>query len=87
MYECMCDNVPSSLHDFFLTNIDVHSHATRYAIHIHVPYGTLDIRRFSFQISGANLWNSLPELLKKSNNMHLFKRDLRNYVIDMKRTT
>ena len=87
MYECMCDNVPSSLHDFFQTNNDVHSHATRYASDIHVPYGGLDIRRFSFKISGTNLWNSLPELLKKSNNIHLFKRNLRNYLNDVKRTT
>ena len=87
MYECMCDNVPSSLHDFFQTNSDVHSHATRYASDIHVPYGRLDVRRFSFKISGANLWNSLPEFLKRSNNNHLFKRNLRNYLIDVKRTT
>ena len=84
MYACMCGNVPSSLHDFFQTNSDVHSYATRHASHIHVPYGRLDIRRFSFKISGANLWNSLPELLKKSNNILLFKRNLRNYLIDMK---
>ena len=87
MYECMCDNVPSSLHDFFQTNSDVHSHATRYANDIHVPHGRLDVRRFSFKISGANLWNSLPEFLKRSNNIHLFKRNLRNYLIDVKRTT
>ena len=53
MYECMCTNVPSSLHDFFQTNSDVHSHATHYASDIHVPYGRLDIRRFSFKILGV----------------------------------
>ena len=87
MYECMCDNVPSSLQDFFQTNSDVHSYATRHASDIHVPYGRLDIRRFSFKISGAHLWNSRPELLTKSNNIHLFKLNLRKYLINVKRTT
>ena len=66
MYEYMCGDAPSSLHDFFQTNSDVHPHDTRCSNHIHVPYGRLHIRRFSFEISGANLWNSLPDLLKKA---------------------
>ena len=64
MYEYMCGDAPSSLHDFFQTNSAVHSHDTRFSNHIHVPYGRLDIRRFSFKISGGNLWNSLPDMLK-----------------------
>ena len=85
MYEYMCGDAPSSLHDFFQTNSDVHSHDTRFSNHIHVLYGRLDIRRFSFNISGANLWNSLPDMLKKSNTIHLFKRNFRNYLFDKKR--
>ena len=87
MYACMCGNVPSSLHDFVQTNSNIHSYATRYASHIHVPYGRLDIWIFSFRISGENSWNPLPELLKKSNNIHLSKRNMRNYLIDMKQTS
>ena len=92
MYEYMCGHThcgdaPSLLHDFFQTNSDVHSHATRYSNHIHVPYERLDIRRFILKISGANLWNSVPDMLKKSNNnyIHLFKRNFRNYLVDKKR--
>ena len=85
MYEYMCGDAPSSLHDFFQTNSDVHNHDTRFSNHIHVPYGRLDIRRSSFKISGANLWNSLPGMLKKSNTIHLFKRNFRNYLFDKKR--
>ena len=73
IYEYMCGDAPSSLHDFFQTNSDIHSHDTRFSNHIHVPYGRLDIRRFSFKISGAKLWNSLPDMLKKSNTIHLLK--------------
>ena len=87
MYEYMRGDAPSSLHDFFQTNSDVHSHDTRFSNHIHVPYGRLDIRRFSFKISGGNLWNSLPDMLKKSNTIHLFKRNFRNYLFDKKRNT
>ena len=85
MYEYMCGDATSSLHDFFQTNSDVHSHDTRYSNHIHVPYGRLDIRRFSFKIFGANLWNSLPDMLKKYHNIHLFKMNFRNYLFDKKR--
>ena len=85
MYEYMCGDAPSSLHDFFQTNSDVHTHDTRFSNHIHVPYGRLDIRRFGFKISGGNLWNSLPDMLKKCNTIHLFKRNFRNYLFDKKR--
>ena len=85
MYEYMCGDAPRSLHDFFQTNSDVHFHDTRFSNHIHVPYGRLDIRRFSFKISGGNLWNSLPDMLKKSNTIHLLKRNFRNYLFDKKR--
>ena len=84
MYEYMCGDAPSSLHDFFQTNSYVHSHYTRFSNHIHVPYGRLDIKRFSFKISDANLWNSLPDMLKRSNTIHLFKRNFRKYLFDKK---
>ena len=73
MYEYMCGDASSSLHDFFQTNSDIHSHDTRYSNHIHVPYGRLDIRRFSFKISGANLWNSLPDMLKNPTTLICLK--------------
>ena len=56
MYECMCGDAPSSLRDFLQTNSDVHSHDIHHSNRIDVPYGRLDILRFSIKISGSNLW-------------------------------
>ena len=78
MHKYMHGEAQSSWLDFFQTNSDVHSHATRYPNYIHMPYGRFDIKRFRFKISGANLWNSLPDMLKKSNIIHFFKRNFKN---------
>ena len=36
----------------------------------------------SFQVSSVNLWNSLPNELKKKRSISSFRNDLRNYFID-----
>ena len=82
MYDCMNENVPNSFQIFFQINRNIHDHDVRSADDIHVPYGRLDIRRFSIRITGANVWNTLPEHIKSTSSIHLFKRSLKNHLLD-----
>ena len=69
---------------FFHVNRNIHDYELRNADDIQVLYGRLDIRRFSIIIAGANLWNSLPVYVKNASTIHLFKRYLKNYLLDKK---
>ena len=70
---------------FFLhINRNIHNYELRNGHDIQVPYGRLDIRRFSIIVAGANLWNSLPVYVKNARTIHLFKRYLNNYLLDKK---
>ena len=54
----------------------------RKADDMQVPYGRLDIRRFSIRIAGANLCISLPLYVKSTSTTHLFKIYMENYLLD-----
>ena len=82
MYNYLHGNTPNVFTDYFIHNRDIHHHETRGSDDLNVPYGRLDIRKFSLKISGAKLWNSLPGYVKESNSFVSFKKQLKNYLID-----
>ena len=61
-------------------NADVHDYND--ANDLHVPYGRLDIRKFSIKISGSNLWNSLSSFVKNSQSFQIFKENMRHYLVE-----
>ena len=84
MYECLYGHIPDIFRNYFQRNVDVHGHNLRNANDLYVPYGRLDIRKFSIKIAGANLCNSLPSLVKNSQSIHIFKKNMRHYLIGRK---
>ena len=54
MYECLHGNIPDIFRNYFQRNADVHDHNLRNANDLYIPYGRLDIRKFSIKIAGAN---------------------------------
>ena len=84
MCNYMDENVPNAFQIFFHINRNIHDYELRNADDIQVPYGRLDIRRFSIVFAGATLWNSLPVYVKNASTIHLFKRYLKNYFLDKK---
>ena len=86
MYECLYGTIPEIFGNYFQRNADVHDHNLRNANdNLYVPYGRLDIRKFSIKIAGANLWNSLPSFVKNSQSIHIFKKNMRHYMVEKKR--
>ena len=78
------DNLPDIFEGFCVRNRDrnVHQYNIRNADELYVPYARLDNRKFSIKISGAKLWNVLPNYIKESSSVDVFKQNLRNYLID-----
>ena len=87
MYECLYGTIPEIFRNYFQRNADVHDHNLRNVNDLYVPYGRLDIRKFSIKIAGANLWNSLPSFVKNSQSNHIFKKNMRHYLVEKKRYT
>ena len=82
MYQCIHKDAPELFLNFFSTNSDYHDRDTRHSSDLHVPYGRLDVRKFSIIIHGANVWNSLPNQIKNAQSVHVFKQQFRNYLIE-----
>ena len=78
MYQCIHQEYPEIFIFLFQTNDDVHDYNTR---QLHVPYGRLDVRRFSFKVHGAHVWNTIPDQIKNVQTIHTFKQVFHNYVI------
>ena len=82
MYNYLHGDTPNVFTDYFIPNRDINHHETRGSDDLNVPYGRLDIRKFSLKINRAKLWNSLPGYVKESNSSVSFKKQLKNYLID-----
>ena len=69
---------------FFVRNKDrnVHQYNVPNPDELYVPYARWDVRKFSLKISAAKLWNVLPNCIKESSSIDIFKQNLRNYLID-----
>ena len=84
MYEYIDGNGTDIFNNYFQRNRYIHGLNIRNADDLHVPYGRLDVRKFSIKIAGPNLWNSIPLYIKNSTSTNLFKRNMRAYLLDRK---
>ena len=87
MYQFKNANLPCIFNRFFVKNRERHEYPIRIADDYYVPYGRLDVRKFSVRIMGANAWNELPNYIQESNSIDLFKQKLRKFLIDKRLLT
>ena len=85
VYQCLNGCVPDILmiSSPVTETYMVMKHAKRVIYMSHMEGLTLD--KNSMKIQGANMWNSIPENVKMSESIYLFKQRLRNFLLD--RTT
>ena len=57
-------NLPSVLKDYFSTNDTIHTYNTRSSRKLHISYKRTNYGKFSIKYKGAQIWNSLPTILK-----------------------
>ena len=84
MYQCLNCITPQVFNDFFQKNNTLHDHDTRQSNDLHVPYARLTVRKFCFKIHGASTWNNIPILIKQSQSLDVFKKQLRHHLIGSK---
>ncbi len=63
MYTCLNNLAPSYLTALFQTN-NIHQYRTRQSNNQHVDKSKLEYYNRSFTITGAKIWNSLPQHVK-----------------------
>ena len=66
----------SQLLHFQVTTSYVHEYSSRCANELHISFGRLDIRNFSIRIHGAKVGNALPNFVKQSRSLGIFKNTL-----------
>ena len=74
MYSCLNGSLPKFFNNFFFTdNSALHNYNTRKASNINISYQRTNCGGFSLRYRGVEIWNSLPQDLKKCKS---YNRDL-----------
>ena len=82
MYSSCSNFVHSTI--YFLANSTVHSYKTRQSdqLHLLISNGTEYDQRY-LNYKGCTLWNNLPRTLQEIANTRHFKKQIKNYLIDI----
>lgn len=73
--------LPESLQCELQTVSNIHSYSTRQKEDIYVSYKRTRLAQFSVQYRAADVWNKLPEEIKQSATLDLFKKQLKENLI------
>ena len=86
MYSYHHNLLPSSFRDLFLSSNQGHQYETRLASQYRPNFCRTNIKQFSIlyggPIRGPKIWNSLPVSLISFPSIFVFKKFLKNYLID-----
>jgi len=82
MYLYFNDLLPSNFDSLFDRNIDIHSYNTRGKLNYRVNYGQSSLSRSLISYNGPLLWNSLPEYIKSSKSLNIFKYKFKEYIFN-----
>ena len=80
MYKVIRGLAPDYLNTSFKQRNQIHTYQTRFSSHIQkpIPYSKSILN--SFQFSGANLWNSIPDHIKTTESLDSFKLLYKKYL-------
>ena len=83
MFLCHINLLPTSLLKYFSLNCNIHSYATRNAANFHMPKVRTSLLHKSIIYQGPVVWNSIPDEIRNSKSLNLFKIKLKNYFIQI----
>jgi len=81
-YHYRNDKMPVIFSNYFSSNKDIHHHRTRSSSLLHLSSVCTSVGTKSTKFKASQLWNTLPETLRKIKNFNSFKTELSNYLID-----
>ena len=63
-------------------NFPEHNYDTRSGNNPRLPFPRIDTVKMNYNFQFVNLWNKIPDRIKSSNSLKIFKNDLMNYFIE-----
>ena len=81
MFSNLKGYTPNLFPDYFLTNSQIHSHFTRSAAKLRLERVRTNLRTQSLALIGPTIWNNIPDHLKQSVSLRVFKHKLKSWLI------
>ena len=82
MYKYANKQLPSKFQALFTFNYNVHNYNTRTSTNIHLPTHRTRLFQHTIRYTGAKHWNTLPQLIRHSPSLGLFKRNIKRYLLN-----
>ena len=82
IYNCYRSITYANFRSRLIQNSEIHSYNTRISSNLRTPFERLDSGRDSFLVKGIDIWNKLPDYIKKANSMIYFKGKLKQWLIE-----
>ena len=82
MYRFKNCDLPLIYKEMFILNNTIHGHTTRQADDIRVPNWNLETRRRAVGVQGALIWNRIPENIRNSCSLNVFKSVMKKHIIE-----
>ena len=77
------ENTPEQLQNYFTLNVNVHNREhMRDNLKIRVPFFRSALGQTCIHWYGGNFWNSLDIAIRNECNLCLFKKEVRNHILD-----
>ena len=65
----------------FKLNKDLHNYNTRSALQVHNKPVSTNYKKHSTEYKGTQIWNNLPDDIKDSNSLNIFKKNVTQYYL------
>ena len=82
MHKYTFNQLPKVFDNFFTPNFNIHSYPTRNSSDYHLENPRTILAQKSLKHHGPDVWNSLPDNLKKCTKLHLFKQQVKNVFLN-----
>ena len=81
MYKILLKQVPLLNHQRFSTGSSIHSYDTRFKIDLYKQAHRTNLRQSTICFQGPRLWNNLPESMKLSSSLAIFRKNLKLFLL------
>ena len=83
MYKTQKGLAPDVFYDLYHSVTELHSYNTRSAYNgnLQIPLTNLRAGDKAISVSGARIWNNIPNSVKQAQSLDIFKRELKEYLI------
>ena len=82
IYKCLKENSFPVIRQRILDNCSYHNYETRHRSLLNPSFGRLHICKKAYLSQSINLWNTLDVSLKESKSLHIFKSNVKHFLLE-----